>query len=149
MKQYISIIGFTILAFGACKKEINPEVSLDREPKIKILSVAPTTIQEFDESVIVTLQYEDGDGNLGFEHPDSNALRVWDDRLQNPDFYFVPPLSPVGEEISIRGALEIRLNGTFIIGTGTEESTRFAISIKDRDGNWSNEVTTPIITIQK
>jgi hypothetical protein len=149
MKQYLSIIGLTVLSFGACKKEITPEMALDPEPKIKILSVAPTTIQEFNESVIVTLQYEDGDGNLGFEHPDSNALRVWDDRLQNPDFYFVPPLSPVGEEISVRGNLEIRLNGTFIIGTGTEESTRFALAIKDRDGNWSNEVTTPIITIQK
>lgn len=143
---YLSL--FLLFGLGSgCTKEVEPEMALEPEPSIKILSVAPTTIKEFDENVVVTLEYEDGDGDLGFEHPDSNALRVWDDRLENPDFYFVPPLSPVGEEISIRGTLEIRLNGTFIIGNGQSESTRFALKIKDRSGNWSNEVTTPIITI--
>lgn len=36
----------------------------------------------------------------------------------------------------------------FLLGTGTSETTILTIKLKDRAGNWSNAIETPVITIQ-
>jgi hypothetical protein len=131
----------------SCTKEVDN--GLSDIPNIEILNVAPTVIQEFDGNVIVTLQYTDGNGDLGYIEADSFALEVKDARLSQADFYYVPPLAPVGHDLSIQGELDVKLNGTFILGNGNEEKTSFTLRIKDRAGNWSNLVTTPEITIIK
>lgn len=125
------------------------EAGFPNTPRIEIVSVSPTQVNEFEEAVHVILKYEDGDGDLGHPHPDSLTLKVWDDRLSSPDWYHVQPLAPEGSSINITGELDVALNGTFIIGAGNTETTRYTLSIKDRAGNWSNEVKTPLITINK
>lgn len=131
----------------ACKKQ-KPEV-FPAIPEIRLESVTPTTIKQFTDSLIVELAYQDGDGDLGFVHPDSLSLRVADARLLSPDWYFVQPLSPVGESIAIEGILRFQITGAFLLGNGSQETTTYTIAIKDRAGNWSNEVQTPTITITK
>ncbi|MDP2188986.1 MAG: hypothetical protein Q8J69_09930 [Sphingobacteriaceae bacterium] len=136
-----------LLLLSSCKP--NPIVKLDEAPLIRIESVTPTTIREFAGRVTVVLQYEDGDGDMGSVHPDSLLLEVQDDRLTAPDYYFVPPLSPVGSNVPIRGKLNFTLNGTFIFGNGSFEETIYSIRLRDRSGKWSNKVNTPAILINR
>jgi len=139
---------FTFVFFGltaGCTKEVDN--GLSDIPKIEIRQVSPLTIEEFDGNATVYLKYEDGDGDLGFSEADSLSLEVWDARLSEPDWYYVPALAPINENLSIRGELQIVLNGTFILGNGTQETTTFTIRIRDRAGHWSNTVQTPVITI--
>jgi hypothetical protein len=136
-----------LLLLGSCR--LDPVVKLDEAPRIRIESVAPTSIREFDGRVTVVLQYEDGDGDMGSVHPDSLLLEVQDDRLTAPDYYFVPPLSPVGSNVPIQGKLIFTLNGTFIFGNGSFEETLYSIRLRDRSGKWSNTVNTPTILINR
>jgi len=136
-----------LLLLVACKPD--PVVKLDAAPLIRITSVTPTTIREFDGRVSVVLQYEDGDGDMGSVHPDSLLLEVLDDRLTAPDYYFIQPLSPVGSSVPIQGTLNFKLNGTFIFGNGTFEETIYSIRLRDGSGKWSNKVNTPTILINR
>lgn len=141
------LAGLFMLAVGACNK---PTVNkLDVAPAIRIVSVAPTTVQAFSGRTEVVLQYEDGDGDQGSLQPDSLMLEVRDDRLTAPDYYFVPPLSPEGSNVPIRGTIRFRLNGTFLFGNGTTEVTQYSIRLRDRSGKWSNTVLTPQIIINR
>jgi hypothetical protein len=143
---FVLILTISSAISSGCKKDGPP---FPVEPEISIISVEPTTIKEFVDQLVVVIEYQDGDGDLGFEHPDSLSLRVHDARLTAPDWYHVPPRAPLGEEIPIQGTLEFQINSTFILGNAQQETTTFNIQIKDRAGNWSNVVTTPTITITK
>jgi hypothetical protein len=136
-----------LLLLASCRPD--PIAKLDEAPRIRIESVTPTSIREFDGRVTVVLQYEDGDGDMGSVHPDSLLLEVQDDRLTAPDYYFIPPLSPVGSNVPIQGKLNFTLNGTFIFGNGSFEETIYSIRLRDRSGKWSNQVNTPTILINR
>ena len=135
-----------LLLIGCKPAAIQP---LDEAPLIRIDAVAPTSITEFSGRVEVTLFYEDGDGDMGSLNADSLLLEVLDDRLTEPDYYFVPPLSPPNIDVPIRGLLQFRLNGTFIFGNGSFEETVYSIRLRDRSGKWSNTVLTPTILINR
>jgi len=130
-----------------CRPERVDRIELP--PAIRIESASPLELIEFTDQVTVVLAYEDGDGNLGSVNPDELMLEVKDDRLEQPDYYFVPPLSPPGSNVPIRGTLLFRLNGTFLFGNGAFEETRFTIRLRDGDGFWSNTVVTPIVRINR
>lgn len=146
IKSYL-LLGLLLWLFIGCKP--NTIQPLDEVPLIRIDAVAPTSITEFDGRVEVTLFYEDGDGDMGSLNADSLLLEVLDDRLTEPDYYFVPPLSPPGSNVPIRGQLQFRLNGTFIFGNGSFEETVYSIRLRDRSGQWSNTVLTPTILINR
>lgn len=118
-------------------------------PGIKYLGVSDDDITEFDDSLIVDLEYSDGDGDLGELNPDINSLYIKDRRLAEADFYFIKPLAPPDSKIQIKGQLRIRIKNTFLLGTGNSEKTVFSIKLRDRAGNWSNTVETHEITIHK
>jgi hypothetical protein len=140
--KVLPVIALVIL--GACKGN---EPIYDIIPEIRLVQAGPTSIQQFQDSVVVTIEYQDGDGDLGFVNPDSMSLRVQDSRLLAPDWYFVPPLAPVDQALSIEGQLTFKLNGTYLLGSGGSETIVYSVKIKDRTGNWSNEISTPEITI--
>ncbi len=133
-----------LLFFSSCKKE---ELIFPIEPAITLVSATPTTVQQFNESIEIFIDYEDGDGDLGFEEADSNALSIHDSRLDNPDYYYVPPQAPLDAVIAISGTLHVTIPNVFLLGNGANETTIFTIKIKDRAGHWSNEIVTPAITI--
>ena len=134
------------IIFSGCK---NKEFEADPVPFIAIESVEPTTLTQFQDSIIVILTYDDGDGDLGYFDPDSAALAVTDSRFSEPDLYFVQALAPDGEALHIRGTLRIGLTPPFILGNGSSETISYTMQIKDRAGNWSNTVITPDITINQ
>ncbi|MBC8266141.1 MAG: hypothetical protein H8E84_04160 [Flavobacteriales bacterium] len=143
----IQILRFSIILFlfYGCKKEDIRE-NIDT-PLISIKKVSPSIVQEFTQSVLLEVAYEDGNGDLGFQDPDILSLSVHDSRLSEADMYHIPPLAPNGEEVYIKGTFNIYLNTTFLIGVGSSERLTYTVKVKDRAGNWSNTVTSEEITI--
>ena len=140
--KYI-LLALLLLSLG-CKKE-----EVEVEFKITLKNTIPTNLQEFQENVIVTLEYQHPEGFLGFSDPDYLSLEIHDGRLTNPDFYHLQPLSPPNQTISIQGTINIEIDSPFRFGNGNSETLTYAIRIQDNKMNWSNTVTTPIITVNK
>lgn len=137
-----------ILSLQSCIKETQLSEG-NPIPQIAIVKFEPSNIIQFKDSVKITLSYEDGDGDIGFENADINSLEIKDTRLSKPDYYYVPPQAPLGSKIAIKGQLVVKLRNLFLLGTGNAETTTLEIRLTDRAGNWSNKVTTPEITIKR
>jgi hypothetical protein len=133
----------------SCSKEEESEETLASEPSIGFIDITPTEVDNFKNSVTLTISYSDNNGDVGFEDPDQYALWVKDSRLDSADWYHVPPLAPLGSNIIIRGELKIVLNSLFIIGNGNTEQLRLDVKLRDRANNWSNIINTPNITISR
>ena len=142
MKSSLYII-LLLSLISACKKDD----SLPAAPSIKLLSVSSTDLLQFKDSLVITLEYQDANGDIGEDNPDQNDLMVKDRRLSNADYYFIKPLSPPSSTIKIKGIIAVQIKNTFLLGTGNSEITQFDIKLKDRAGNWSNSVSTPEINI--
>lgn len=132
---------------GCKKKKVTPPAP---EPSIEFVSITPSNPKEYKDVITIRIKYKDANGDLGDYSPDEQSLEVKDSRVLNPDRYHVKPLAPPSDkDIPIEGEVEITLNSLFLLGTGTSEITTLSFKIKDRAGNWSNEVSSPQITITK
>ena len=138
--KYI-LLALLLLSLG-CKKE-------EVEFRITLMNTSPTNLQEFQENVMVTLEYQHPEGFVGFDDPDYLSLEIHDSRLTNPDFYHLQPLSPPNQTISIQGTINVEIDSPFRFGNGDSETLTYAIRIQDNKMKWSNTVTTPIITVNK
>ena len=143
MTKTFSILLLLIIGFCSCKKEEEPKV-----PVIKLIEITPLSLVQYNEPVYITIGYSDLDGDIGYENPDEYALQIKDNRLINPDWYHIPPLSPIGSNLVIEGELMIKINSLFLLGNGSQELTSFTIKVEDRAGNWSEAITTPQVTIR-
>ncbi len=127
--------------FSACKKE-QSEI-----PEISNLTVTPTQVEEFTDSVTISFDYYDFNGDLGHSDPNVTSLSVKDSRLQFEDLYHVKPLAPEDANVPIQGRLTVRLNNLFILGNDSVEQLQFEVMIQDRAGNWSELVESDTITV--
>lgn len=143
--HYISLLFGITLVFTSCKKE----EKYSEVPEIEFVSLTPSSTSEFSQNIVLKLTYKDGDGDIGNEDPDIYSLYVKDSRLPRADEYHVKPLTPPDQNLQIEGELTIRLSGIFILGSDSTESTKFTVKLKDRAGNWSNEVVTSSIKVSK
>lgn len=142
---YVFLIGAFL---SGCKK--NDELSGNSNvPFITMIGVSSTTILQFKDSLLITFEYTDGDGDIGETNPDKNAIQIKDKRLSKADYYFVKPLSPPGSSIKTKGTIKVQMKNTFLLSTANSETTTFELKLKDRAGNWSNSIFTPTITITK
>ncbi len=133
--------------FFSCATTKDP-VGPDVVPKIKIISISPQTIQQF-QPVEITLEFEDGDGNIGEENPDTKTLSVKDSRLPEADMYHVPPMSPPDTEVPIKGTFKVTVRNVFLFGNGNSEQLYFTLQLKDKNGNSSNSEQTQTITVNR
>ena len=146
---------FFLLFLSACTKEtfetiendINPTVS--STPEITLLGVNTNEVTEYTDSLVFTIEFLDGDGDLGSEDPDHATIELIDQR--DPEslvfMYHLSPRAP-DADIVIQGTIDIVLNNTIILDeANSSEATTFKIRIVDQAGNWSNEVETETITI--
>lgn len=132
-----------IFLFCTCKKmEDDPQA-----PIINLINVSELTVEEFNNSVVINISYEDYQGDIGENDPDNYSLRVRDSRLSDDNWYHLPPMTPDMKDLHIKGTYSIELDPLFLLGIGTQEDTRFSIGLRDRNGNWSNTLTTPNVLI--
>jgi hypothetical protein len=143
---YIMAVLAVISFYGCGQEEI---VTVNKTPLIQLVSVSSQNIKQFKDSVVITFEYKDGDGDIGETDPDKNSIQIKDSRLTKPDYYFIKPLAPPGSEISFKGTIALQIKSLFLLGTANSEITTLELRIKDRAGNWSNVITTPTITINK
>ncbi|MFN3939757.1 MAG: hypothetical protein ACK4IY_04165 [Chitinophagales bacterium] len=145
------IFGVAItLAFAACKKEPLPEINppISKIPYIEFISVDPTTVIEYQDSIIFRLFYQDGDGDLGYQDPDINSLYLIDTRIFTVEKMHIPLLAPENANVAIQGELIVKLDRTILIDpTSTSETVVFKLQIQDRAGNFSNYIDSPPITV--
>jgi hypothetical protein len=147
MSEYLFVISLSLLFFSCEKNSTDPVFS--KIPTIKITEVSHDTLVQFIDQLVLKIEYEDGDGDLGNANPDVNSIFVKDSRLENPDEYYLPPLAPDSAMVSITGIFNLELSTTFLFGNGTEESAIFEVFVIDRAGNVSETVeTTPILIIK-
>jgi len=138
------VLFLATLSILSCRKEGLEDSII---PQITITNVDPMTVTQFEENLSITIQYSDANGDLGEIHPDSTSLYVLDSRLAEWDDYHVPPLSPIGSNVSIKGEIKITLQAPFLLGNGDSEVISYQVKMRDRAGNWSNIATTQNITI--
>lgn len=139
------LLGVVLAALGCSEAERVPAVP--GSPRITFVDIQPRTVVEFQDSIDVVIQYQDTDGDLGHEDPNIHQMEVKDARLENPDTYHMPILTPAGDPLSIEGTLRLKLKNTSLLGSGGDELTNYEIRIRDRAGNWSNTIVTDEIRI--
>ena len=137
---FISLLVFII---SSCKKED------DSLFNISLLSTSPISLQEFQENVIVEIEFEHSEGFMGFYDPDYLSLEVKDSRLTNADYYHLIPLNPPDNELEIKGIIQLEIDAPFILGSGNLETLFFTMRIQDREGEWSNDISTPLISVSR
>ena len=137
--------------FFGCKKDAQttalPTTSVI--PAIQLISITPTSVHQFTDSIKFDIQYIDGDGNVGDYSADSTSLIIIDNRnsaLVNK--FHIPPVTPQGSSIEVQGEFIAVLKSIILLNSSSSsEATTFSIKLKDRAGNWSNVITTPTVTI--
>jgi hypothetical protein len=145
MKQLLKtlLLGLLLTAVWSCNKE----EELNPVPSIEFVSISTTNVESFNNQIVVNIAYKDEDGDLGQQDPDEYSLRIKDARLNDFDWYHIPPLTPNNEALNIEGEFSIELNALFLLGNGSQESTTLSFQLIDRAGNWSNTIQSPQILI--
>ncbi len=140
-----------VIALHSCKKDkqtdANPAIGFS--PSIELISISPTTIHQFSDSIKFEIKYTDGDGNVGDYNADSTSLIIADNRNSSLlNKFHIPPVSPQGSNLVVQGNFLSILKSIILLNSASSsETTTFSIKLKDRAGNWSNSITTPIVTI--
>jgi hypothetical protein len=142
MKRILFIL-LSVLIISSCEKED------DSLFNISLLSTSPISLQEFQENIIVEIEYEHSKGFMGFYDPDYLSLEVKDSRLVNADYYHLIPLNPPDNELEIKGIIKLEIDAPFILGSGNLETLFFTIRIQDREEEWSNDISTPLISVSR
>ena len=141
MKTLVYIL--LISLFFSCKKE----EPISETPSIEFVEVSPRQVVAFQEKLVFTISYTDGDGDLGENNTDIKNLFLKDNRNDIVYEYRISQLAPLDANIIIQGQLNIELEGTGITNNSQEQSATFDIYLQDRSGNQSNTVTSSSIVI--
>lgn len=141
------ILLFVMIVFIGCKPE--RFYTGDPKPVISKITLNQTSFKQFTDTVVISFDYADGDGDLGFDNADSLSLEIKDVRFAKADYYHLRPLAPAGTQVNIHGTIKVTLKNVFLLGAGTSETTKFQLRIKDRMQHWSNTLETKTITITK
>jgi hypothetical protein len=143
MRKFLLIL-FCFPLLWSCKKDESADPAA---PVIAFKSISHTEVEEFSNSVIITFTFEDFQGDIGFNDNDQLSLKVKDSRLDAEDWYHVPPMTPNLQELHIKGEYSVELNSLFLLGNGAHETTTFTLQLRDRQGNWSNQIVSPDVLI--
>lgn len=139
----LSFFLLAAIAFIACNERPSDI------PELSNLTVEPTLVAEFSDTVIISFDYYDYNGDLGHPDPNVASLSVKDSRLQDADLYHVQPLAPVDANVPIQGKLSVQLNNLFILGNDSVEELIFEVMIQDRKGNWSSLLESDTISVYR
>lgn len=140
---FSSIIGAAGYFLSSC----NTGEEISEVPEISFESVAPNVVTEYQDSLVFTISYRDGDGDLGENNTDNDNVFVQDSRNQVTYGFRVQQLAPDNANIAIQGNMNVTLPNTAIVNGGASESVSYTIWVVDRAGNESNKVTSSAVTV--
>ena len=138
-------IALLVFFFAGCKKD---DVEFPIEPSIEFVSIQPGSIRQF-EKVIVTIRYEDGDGDLGENKDGVKNCFVTDNRIGITYESRIQQLAPDNASIPITGNLNIDLGAQLLTDSVSQQSVTYTVYLVDRAGHRSNSVTTTAVVIYR
>ncbi len=143
MKKIALIVFLFCTLFISCKKD----EEINYSPSIEFKSISPGTIEEYRDSVVITISYLDKNGDLGENETEMPNAFVRDIRNNLTYSFRIRQLAP-NTDIAIQGNLEIVVPQVARINNNSaSESATFEVYVKDRSGMESNKVTTSAVTI--
>ena len=149
MKLYQNLLwisGLIFFIFSGCSKD---PVEISNVPSISFVSVTPTLVKEYTDSLVFTIDYEDGDGDLGENTSGVENFFLVDSRNEVTYKFRIPQLAPGNSNIAIRGKLSVKLDNTAITDGSPSQSFSYKIYVKDRSGNLSNTINSSVIKVTK
>ena len=147
MKQRLFLASLLIVLAVAVQSCADDEGS--DLPEISNLTVTPSDVEEFSDSVLISFDYADRNGDLGHPDPNVTTLTVKDSRLEYADLYHVQPLSPPDTEVKIQGRLTVKLNSLFVLGNSSTEKLQFSVQLRDMAGNMSNLLVSDTVMVTR
>lgn len=158
MTRYLTIVIAAIFFISCSKPPDYPN-----EPEITFENISKDSMRQSNlniDSLFVTFSYTDGDGNLGWPEDDNRqSVFVIDTRTGVVENTFkIPEIPDQGTANGIFGEMTLRLYTTCCIfpqgippcsspAAYPRDSVSYEIYIVDRDGNESNRIQTPPITL--
>jgi hypothetical protein len=146
MKKLL-VYGLVVAVIGSVLNACNTNEPISEVPEITFESVMPNVVTEYQDSLIFTISYRDGNGDLGENNTDNDNVFIQDSRNQVAYGFRIQQLAPDNANIAIQGNLNITLPNTAIVNGGTSESVSYTIWVVDRAGNESNKVTSSTVTV--
>jgi len=147
----LGLLGISALFWQACQ----PIRLFDDVPAISFISVEPLVVTEITDSIVITIGFTDGDGDLGLPEEDTTSdVTVFDKRRGLPAFgdilypYRMPVVTPPGNNKQISGEVRLVIQNTFRRPGLTTDTVHYSIQIRDRALRESNIVETPDIVIR-
>lgn len=128
---------------SSCKKK-DEQTST---PEIEFVSITPSSVVEYVNSITITFSYDDLDGDLGENDPNVSNLFITDSRNGVIYNYRISELAPSGSSIHIKGNLNVVIKNTAITDNSTSQAVIYGLYVKDRAGNTSNTILTTAITV--
>ena len=145
--RVLILLSIFFLLFSSCKKK---EETISNTPSIKFVSITPNPAVKYHDEIKVTIEYTDGNGDLGENTPDVKNLFCTDSRNNVTYEFRIPQLSPDNANIIINGQLTFDLAPQgFVDDNNTTETATYSVYVKDRAGNQSNIVQTSSLTINR
>ena len=160
MKKEIIFYTIMCLAFAACVRPpeypIEPHLDLPASGALSKTTILQSSGINVRDSLYLTLNFTDGDGDIGFQKADS-TLYIIDtrDKTRINDAQGLPSVPEQGAGNGISGQIRIRLLGTCCKSLRPCQPTPlqprdnliYEVYVKDRAGHESNHVMIPAITI--
>ena len=144
MRYFLFLLG-SLMWLSSCKKDVE---TMSIVPEISFVSIGPGSIYQNKDSVIIRISYRDGDGDLGENNSDVQNAEITNFRNNLTYKFRIRQLAPTNANVAIQGELEIVVPGVAMENTSlASESTYFTVSIIDRAGNKSNQISTDNITV--
>lgn len=145
--KIISLLLLASLSFtySGCKKE---EQEYSVEPNISFLSISPGSIQAYTDSLVIQIEYTDGDGDLGENASGVENAFITDLRSNLVYVLRIRQLGPDNANIIIKGKINLVIPAVGLSQGGTSaENASFEVYIVDRAGHQSNRITSNAITV--
>jgi hypothetical protein len=147
MYNRISFILFvSIIILTGCKKD---DIEFNAIPSISFVSISPAVASQYTSPVVITIHYEDGDGDLGENKDGVKNCYVTDNRIGITYSFRIGQLAPDGAFIPIAGNLNVDIGGQILTDSTNQQSVTYTLYIVDRAGHASNRITTNAIEIRK
>jgi len=163
MKKTVLLSGILALVISAAAFQfcVKPP-DYPKEPVIEFLNLSKNIMRQTHlgaDTILATISFTDGDGDLGFEEASESILIVdGRDNVSRPSLS-IPYIEQQGAGNGISGEITFQLTSTCCIYVDPQngikracetvpvntDSVFYKISIKDRAGHISNEIRTPWI----
>lgn len=133
-----------IMLIAACKKD---DEGISTTPEIEFVSVTPNSVVEYQDSLVFTISYRDGDADLGENGNGVDNFFLTDSRNSVTYKFRIQQLAPDDANVPIQGKLNVVLQSTALLNEQASETVTYSMYIVDRAGNQSNTVTSSPVTI--